>query len=129
MCNTYRKNNINYSRIDISIFFFPLLIFYHELLLRAFDQNKTAFFDLALLRTLLFAMSAGLLAFLLLDLLPWRKFARAVGGAFIVSGTIILCVERGCRATFGLYYGISFMGDMAGNVDQWYDTYFACIRL
>ena len=97
MCNTYRKNNINYSRIDISIFFFPLLIFYHELLLRAFDQNKTAFFDLALLRTLLFAMSAGLLAFLLLDLLPWRKFARAVGGAFIVSGTIILCVERGDR--------------------------------
>lgn len=109
--------NTNQHNISLlSVFFFPTLIFYHELLLRAFDQNKTAFFDLALLRTLLFAMAAGVLAFLFLDLLPWRKFARAVGGAFIVSGTMILCVERGCRATFGVYYGISFMGDMAGNV-------------
>lgn len=31
-------------------------------------------------------------------------------------GTVLFCVERGCRATFGLYYGVSFMGGMAGNV-------------
>lgn len=39
-----------------------------------------------------------------------------IGGIFISVSAIILCVERGCRATFGVYYGISFMGEMAGNV-------------
>jgi len=95
--------------------FFPAALLYHELLLRAFDRN-TAFFDLALLRILLFSAAAGLLLTLILDLLPWKKAARIIGGVVIGLWTVLLCVERGCRATFGVYYGISFMGGMAGNV-------------
>lgn len=95
--------------------FFPGVILYHELLLRAFDRG-TAFFDLALLRVLLFSAAAGLVIFFLLDLLPWRRAARIAGGVVIGLGAVLLCVERGCRATFGIYYGVSFMGGMAGDV-------------
>lgn len=99
----------------LSLLFFPAAILYHELLLRAFDRS-TPFFDLALLRTLLFSAAAGLLLFLLLDLLPWRKAARIAGGVLLGLGTVLFCVERGCRATFNLYYGLGFMGGMAGDV-------------
>jgi len=95
--------------------FFPAALLYHELLLRVFDRN-TAFFGLALLRILLFSIAAGLVITLILDLLPWRTAARIAGGVLTGLWTVLLCVERGCRSTFGLYYGVSFMGGMAGDV-------------
>ena len=95
--------------------FFPAAVLYHELLLRAFDRS-TPFFDLALLRILLFSLAAGLLLFLILDLLPWKTAARIAGGVMLGLGAVLFCVERGCRATFNLYYGIGFMGGMAGDV-------------
>ena len=95
--------------------FFPAALLYHELLLRAFDRS-TPFFDLALLPTALFSIAAGLAAALLLDLLPWKPAGRAAGGVLLGLGTVLFCVERGCRATFNLYYGLGFMGEMAGNV-------------
>ncbi|MDE6589114.1 MAG: hypothetical protein K2K53_01950, partial [Oscillospiraceae bacterium] len=98
-----------------SILFFPAAILYHELLLRLFDQN-TSFFDMALARILLFSLAAGLLVFLILDLLPWRTAARIAGGVLLGMGAVLFCVERGCRSMFGLYYGVTFMGNMAGDV-------------
>lgn len=94
---------------------FPAAILYHELLLRAFDRN-TAFFSLALLRILLFSIAAGLVITLILDLLPWKTAGRIAGGVLLGLGTVLFCVERGCRSTFGLYYGVTFMGDMAADV-------------
>lgn len=99
----------------ISALFFPAALLYHELLLRAFDRS-TPFFDIALLRILLFSLAAGLLLFLLLDLLPWKGAARIAGGVLLGLGAVLFCVERGCRATFNLYYGLGFMGGMAGDV-------------
>ncbi len=99
------------ASLSASILFFPAAILYHELLLRAFDRD-TAFFAPALLRILLFSAAAGLLIFLLVDLLP-RRTARIAAGAVIGIGTVLFCVERGCRATFGLYYGVTFMGRVA----------------
>ena len=98
-----------------STLFFPLAVLYHELLLRAFNRD-TAFFDLALLRTVLFSIAAGLVIALILDLLPWKKAGRIAGGVLLGLGTVLFCVERGCRATFGVYYGIAFMSEMAGDV-------------
>ena len=105
----------------LSALFFPAAVLYHELLLRLFDQN-VGFFDIALLRILLFSAAAGLLVFLILDLLPWRKAARIAGGVVIGLWTVLVCVERGCRATFGVYYGVSFMGNMAGDVAGGFGT-------
>lgn len=99
----------------LSIWFFPAAILYHELLLRAFDRS-TAFFSLALLPTALFSIAAGLAIALILDLLPWKTAGRIAGGVLLGLGAVLFCVERGCRATFGVYYGVGFMGEMAGDV-------------
>ena len=99
----------------LPILFFPAATLYHELLLRAFDRS-TPFFDLALLRIVLFSIAAGLAAGLILDLLPWRKAARIAGGVLLGLGTVLFCVERGVRSTFGTYYGLAFMGGMGGDV-------------
>ena len=110
----HRGRRVNGSPL-LSILFFPLAILYHELLLRAFDGGSD-FFTPALLRIFLFSMAAGLAIFLVLDLLPWRRAARITGTALLGLGTVALCVERGCRSMFGLYYGLGFMGGMAGDV-------------
>ncbi len=99
----------------LSILFFPLAILYHELLLRAFDGGSD-FFTTALIRIFLFSIAAGLAIFLVLDLLPWRRAARIAATVLLALGTVVLCVERGCRSMFGLYYGLGFMGGMAGDV-------------
>ena len=99
----------------MSMLFFPAAFLYQELLLRLFDRD-VSFFGMALLRIALFSMAAGLCLFLILDLLPWRRAARIAGGAVLGAGTVLFCVERGCRGLFSLYYGIGFMGDMAGDV-------------
>lgn len=93
--------------------FFPAAVLYHELLLRAFDRD-TPFWDPALVCIVLFSAAAGLLFYLMLDLLP-RRAAHISGGAVLGMGVVLFCVERGCRVTFGLYYGIAFMGHVAGN--------------
>ena len=99
----------------LSILFFPAAVLYQELLLRLFDRD-VAFFGMALLRVALFSLAAGLCLFLILDLLPWRRAARTAGGVMIGVWTVLLCVERGCRSMFGLYYGLTLMGSMAGDV-------------
>ena len=99
----------------MSVLFFPVALLYHELLLRVFD-GETPFFSMALPRTLFFSLAAGLLLFLILDLLPWRKAARIIGGVVLGIGTVLFCIERGCRNMLGVYYGIGFMDSMAGDV-------------
>ena len=49
----------------------PLGVLYLELLVRAFNRD-IQFFSMALLRILLFSSAAGLLFYLILDLLPWK---------------------------------------------------------
>ena len=99
----------------LSVLFFPAAVLYHELLLRAFDQGSD-FLDLALLPILLFSAAAGLALSIVLDLLPWKKAARIIGGVVLGLGAVVLCVERGCRSMFGLYYNVGFMGEMAADV-------------
>ncbi len=99
----------------LSILFFPAVILYHELLLRLFDGDS-GFFGLGLIRILFFSLAAGLLIGLILDLIPARKAARAIGFVLIAAGTVLVCVERGCRSMFHVYYGLTTVGAMGGDV-------------
>ncbi len=69
----------------------PLSILYLEILLRLFDRDND-FFTMGLLRTLLFSTAAGLLIWLVLDLLPWRKVSRGLAIGVMAFGTVFTCV-------------------------------------
>ena len=69
------------------LFFFPMALLYHELLLRAFDTT-VSFFDTALLPIALSALGSGLLLSLLANLLPWRKATRWAGLAVILLWSV-----------------------------------------
>ena len=97
----------------VSMLFFPCALLYHELLLRAFDKDIT-FFGMALLRILLFSVAAGMLVFFILDVIPNKKVSRVIGGILIFLFIVILCVERGMRSSFGIYYGILSASKTAG---------------
>ena len=97
----------------ISMLFFPCAILYHELLLRIFDKD-IPFFGAALFRILLFSVAAGFLVFFILDVIPNKKVSRWIGGVLIFLFIVILCVERGMRASFGIYYGILSAAKTAG---------------
>ncbi len=98
-----------------SALFFPCAIIYHELLLRFFDADSIFFSALPLLRIALFALAAGLLLFLILDMIPAKRLSRFLGGFFSAVYLIVLCVERGMKAKFGMYYGVLAAADTAEN--------------
>lgn len=99
----------------LSALFFPAALLYHELLVRIFDWENP-FFSLALLRTLLFSAAAGLLLFLVLDLLPWRKVSRGIGIVLVGLMSVFTCVEYCCKSFFKVYFGLDYIGEMAGQV-------------
>ena len=95
--------------------FFPAGVLYLELLLRAFN-TEVNFFTVALPRIVLFSVAAGLLLYLILDLLPWRKWSRGVGIGVIAFGTVFTCVEYCCKSFFKSYFSLGYMKNMAGQV-------------
>lgn len=111
----------------LPILFFPGFVLFHELMLRLFNREDT-FFGIAMLRVLLFSVAAGLLMFVVLDLLPWRKLSRTLGAVFVLIGTVVTCVEHCVKGMFGVYYGIGFAAGMAGQVTgEFTSTLFAVI--
>lgn len=99
----------------LSVLFFPCFVLFHELMLRLFNKEE-AFFSLSLLRILLFSVAAGLLMFVVLELLPWRKISRTAGAVIVFIGTAVTCVEHCVKGMFGVYYGIGFAAGMADQV-------------
>lgn len=98
-----------------SMLFFPCAILYHELLLRAYDADSSFFAWGALCRILFFSVAAGLLVFLLLDLIPNKKISRWIGGILSFAFIVVLCVERGMKGSFGMYYGVMAAAGNAGD--------------
>ena len=107
----HRKSGFRFEPAVI----FPAGVLYLELLLRIFN-TETPFFSAALVRILLFSMAAGLLLYLILDLLPWRKWSRGLGIAVMSVGTVVTCVEYCCKSFFKTYFSVSYMQEMAGQV-------------
>lgn len=111
------------SRLDISTMprgpwnwiFLPLALLYHELLLRAFD-TQADFFSATLPLVILFAIGAGLLMSLLVNLLPSRRLAWVMTELLSVVWTVLLCVEYCCRGYFKSYFSVAFIVGMTESV-------------
>ena len=95
--------------------FFPGMLLYSELLLRAFDHDSK-FLTLALLRISFFSLAAGLVIYVLLEWIPWPKLSRLLGGFLIFCGTVYICAQYCCKSFFGNYFAVGYMGQMAGGV-------------
>ena len=96
------------------LFFFPIALLYHELLLHAFDRT-ILFWDTPLVYILLFSAAGGFLLSALVDILP-RRAAHIVTYALCVFWTVLTCIEYCCKSYFKSYWGLSFITQMTGNV-------------
>ncbi len=109
----YRRRRYAGSPL-LSILFFPTALLYQEILLRLFDKDVT-FFSMGLLRVILFSLAGGLFIFLIVDVIPNKKAARWVGGILMAVYLVVLCVERGVKSMFSMYYGIAAAAGTAGD--------------
>ena len=96
------------------LFFLPLAIIYHELLMHIFDSSAE-FLGMPLVYILLFSAAMGLLLSALVDLLP-RKAAHIVTYVLCVGWTVLTCIEYCCKSYFKTYWGLGFVMQMTGNV-------------
>ena len=96
------------------LFFFPMALLYHELLLHAFDRT-ILFWDTPLVYILLFSAAGGFLLSALVDILP-RKAAHIVTYVLCVFWTVLTGIEYCCKSYFKSYWGLSFITQMTGNV-------------
>ena len=97
----------------LSALYFPGAVLYGELLLRLFDKD-ISFFGAGLWRVLFFSIAAGLLAYFLLSILPWRKVSLGIGIGLLAFGTVILCVEYCCKVFFQIYFPLRYIFNMSG---------------
>ena len=96
------------------LFFLPVALIYHELLLHIFDRS-IPFWDLSLVYILLFSAAAGLLLSALVDMLP-RKAAHVVTYVLCAAWTVLMCIEYCCKSYFKTYFSLSFVAQMTGQV-------------
>ena len=96
------------------LFFLPVALIYHELLLHIFDRS-IPFWDLSLVYILLFSAAAGLLLSALVDMLP-RKAAHVVTYILCAAWTVLMCIEYCCKSYFKTYFSLSFVTHMTGQV-------------
>ena len=96
------------------LFFLPVALIYHELLLHIFDRS-IPFWDLSLVYILLFSAAAGLLLSALVDMLP-REAAHVVTYVLCAAWTVLMCIEYCCKSYFKTYFSLSFVTHMTGQV-------------
>ena len=96
------------------LFFLPMALIYHELLLHIFDRS-IPFWDLSLVYIPLFSAAAGLLLSALVDMLP-RKAAHVVTYVLCAAWTVLMCIEYCCKSYFKTYFSLSFVTHMTGQV-------------
>ena len=96
------------------LFFLPLALIYHELLMHIFDRSAELL-GMPLVYILLFSAAMGLLLSALVDLLP-RKAAHIVTYVLCVGWTVLTCIEYCCKSYFKTYWGLGFVMQMTGNV-------------
>ncbi len=99
----------------MALIFYPLLILYWELLLRALDEVNP-FFGISLIPVFLFSLSAGfLLAFVFL-LIKNEKLSRILSGILLCILCFLYFFECNCIAFYKIYYGIVYAISMSRQV-------------
>ena len=96
------------------LFFLPMALLYHEMLLHIFDRT-ILFWDMPLVYILLFSAAIGFLLSALVDLLP-RKAAHVITYVLCIFWTVLTCIEYCCKSYFKTYWGLGFVMQMTGNV-------------
>ena len=99
----------------VPVIFFPLFSVYMELMMRLMTKD-IRFFDLSLVRILLFAIPMGLLIGVILDLIPHKIVARVIGGIIVVASFVLYGIEFCCMDFYGTYFGFGYMAGMTGQV-------------
>ncbi len=102
-------------RMYVRILFYTLSLPFMECLLRLVDKNTT-FLDLGLPRSLFAGAAVGLLLWLIGTLIPRKGISRAVIAVVLFFFGAVFIAERCCRAFFGVYYQLSYMTSMTGQV-------------
>lgn len=98
-----------------SMLFFPLIILYEELLLRALSANAAPW-DHHLLLIAVFSLTTGLFVWFLMGLLPTRRGRLTAAVIFSLLLAVIFSVEYTVNAFFQTYFEFSLMFSMAGDV-------------
>ncbi len=95
--------------------FYPLLITFWELLLKALD-GVNPFWDISLIAVILFSLSAGFLLAFLLELIRPVKLSRVIGGLAAVLLWALYAFEFNCISFYKVYYGLLYSAGMTGQV-------------
>ncbi|MCR5804443.1 MAG: sulfatase-like hydrolase/transferase [Clostridia bacterium] len=99
----------------VPVLFFPFFSIYMELMLRLMAKD-IPFFDLSLVRILLFAIPVGLIIGVIVDIIPQKIVARVIGGIIVVASFILYGIEFCCMDFYGTYFGFGYMAGMTGQV-------------
>ena len=95
--------------------FFPLVLFYEELILQLFAADMPTM-GYHVLYLLAFSLSGGLLLWLLVDLCPSHKARSILSYIATFLMAFITCVEFCCRSFFKTFFEVGYMLNMAGDV-------------
>lgn len=99
----------------MALIFYPAIIIYWELLLRALDEVNP-FSGISLIPVVLFSLSTGfLLAFIFLALKSPRV-SRILSGIILALLCFLFVFEYNCISFYKIYYGIIYATGMTGQV-------------
>ncbi|MCR4649048.1 MAG: hypothetical protein K5776_08220, partial [Lachnospiraceae bacterium] len=98
-----------------ALIFYPVTIVFCELMLK-FTDNYNSPWNVSILTTVLFSISAGLLFCLIFTLIRPVILSRILSGITIALLWILFCVEYDCNQFYKMYYGITYAAGMTGQV-------------
>lgn len=112
---TFKSDKRRLSQKVFAVLFFPLIYVFYEIAINALAKDVQLLL-VPVICKIFFAISFGLLIFLIIDLIPQRIVARVLGGIFVVASFVIYTIEYCCMDFYGMYFGAGYMGTMTGQV-------------
>ena len=95
--------------------FYPVVIIFWELLLRALDEVNP-FWDISLIPVVLFSLSAGFLLAFIFRIIPRPRLSRILSGIVLFILCFLYFLEYNCISFYKIYYGLVYAAGMTGQV-------------